>query len=301
MKTVTTTSHVWRFGYGSNIGLTTLKQKKNLHPSKYLAGTIQGWDLCFTKAMAYVEPGFAGVREDKDTVLHGAAFRIPQEEAEGLDRQEGGYNVLACEFISYDGEKVPDVGLYVPKKSVPAVQDPTALPSLRYLRLIQNGAREAGLAQEWIDRLDCCKYYITPPEVRAQTKEWIAEFLADPERKDVFWTSEQLSNYNGSSTTVVFPAHVAVMEYIVTIPPGVWVFGSWKGHNITRRNLLQFNGKSLDTNDKRFGQEGYRPFPKISECSEEEKEFVLQNLESVLHQGGKIVARLEDFMDDQNL
>jgi len=297
-KATTTTTHVWRFGYGSNIGLTTLKQKKNLHPLKYVAGTISGWELCFTKAMAYVEPGFAAVRASPpdDSVLHGTAFLIPQEEADGLDRQEGGYNVLPCEFTSYDGETIQDVGLYVPKKPN-IIQDPTALPSLRYLRLLQNGAREACLDKEWIKKLDCYEYYVTPPEIRAQTKQWIAEFLADSEHNQVSWTSEQLTKYNGRNDD--FPSHSSVMEYIIQLPSDIWVFPSWKGHNVTRRNLLQFNGKSLDTGDIRFGQEGYRPLPKIADYSEEEQEFVWQNLESLLHRGGRIVARLKDFMDDQ--
>ena len=90
------------------------------------------------------------------------------------------------------------------------------------------------------------------------------------------------------------------MGYVVKVNPELWYFTSWKGHCITRRNLLQFNGKSLDKNDIRFDQPGYRPLPKLADCSDEEREFLMQHLDSLLHQGGTIVARLRDFLDDQD-
>ena len=295
--------HVWRFGYGSNIGLTTLRQKKNLNPIKYQAGTIQGYELYFTKGIPYVEPGFAGVRPNANNELHGSAFYIPQDEADGLDKQEGSYDVVPCQFVSYDGEMIENVGLYVPKKkrskSEPSTQQKhdEGIPSRRYLRLLQNGAREAPLSKDWIDKLDSFEYYITPPEIRQHTLDKIDEFQKDPERKDLFWTSEKLSKFDGSSAD--FPAHTSIMEYVLELGPNVWVFSSWKGHSVTRRNLLQVNGKSVDAGDIRYGEEGYRPFPKMKDCTEEEREYLFQNLDSVIQRGGRIVARLQDFLEDQ--
>lgn len=294
--------HVWRFGYGSNIGLTTLQQKKNLNPSKYLNGTIQHFEFYFFKGFPHVEPGWAGVRESSNpnAVLHGAAFYIPQEEADGLDKQEGGYDVLPCTFVSYEGEIVENVGLYFPKKTggqEEKQEREEGIPSLRYLRLLQNGAKEAPLSNEWQEYLNSFNYYITPPSIRAQTNLWISEFLSDPKGKDMMWTSEMLSKHDGSHDD--YPPHTSIMEYIIAIPNNMWVFSSWKAHNITRRNILQFNGKSLDTNDIRIGEDGFRPLPKMSECTDEEMEYVMQNLDSVLHRGGQIMARLKDFMDDQ--
>lgn len=292
-KMVQVVEHIWRFGYGSNIGLTNLKQKKNLNPSKYLAGTIQNWELYFSKGIAHVEPGFAAVRSNPNAELHGTAFCIPKEEADGLDRQERGYDVLPCEFVAYDGQKVQNVGLYVPKERKGKEE---GIPSRRYLRLLQNGAKEAPLSDEWQEHLNSFDFYVTPSEIRAQTNQWIEEFHSDPERKDNFWTSEILSKHDGSEAE--FPVHTSIMGYVIAIPD-MFVFGSWKGHDVTRRNLVHFRGQSVDKNDIRFGEEGYRPFPKLSDCTEEEREYVIQNFDSVLHRGGKIVARLEDFVGDQ--
>jgi ribosomal protein S16 len=293
-------NNVWRFGYGSNIGLTTLREKKNLNPSKFLTGTIKGWELYFSPGIPHVEPGFAAVRANPDAVLHGSAFCIPEEEAKGLDKQEKAYVVLPCQFVSYDGNIIEDVGLYVPsskgRKENKQIKEGT--PSQRYLRLLQNGAREAPLSKEWIEYLDSFKYYTAPPEIRAQTEKWISEFHADPERKDNLWTMEKLAKYDGSDDA--FPAHSSVMEYIVDVSDVGWMFKSWKGHNVTRRNLIHYNGKSVDAGDIRLGEEGFRPLPKLSDCSDEEREYLLQNLETLLHRGGKIVARLKDFLDDQD-
>jgi len=295
--------YVWRFGYGSNIGLETLKNKKNLNPSEYLVGTIEGWELYFFPAIKYVEPAFAGIRPKAEATLHGSAFYIPEDEAKDLDAQETGYDILPSTFKTYDGEVVvEDVGLYVPKKKGDGKDNNNnskeVIPSLRYMRLLRNGAREGGLSEDWIRRLDSYPHYVTPPEVRAQTEKWISEFYADDTRKDVLWTAEELAKHDGS--TALFPVHTSVMEYVLRVPtPECWIFSVWKGHNVTRRNLLQFRGKSLDTNDIRYDQPGYRPIPKLSECTEEEREYLTQNLETLLHRGSKIVGRFEPYLDDQ--
>ena len=323
---------VWRFGYGSNIALTTLQEKKNLNPIRHLVGTINGWQLYFSPGIPFVEPGFAAVRpvvqkksdDDNDDEndddannddgkmheLHGSAFLIPKTEADGLDRQEKGYHVLPSKFVAYDGEVIEGVGLYVPRRyfkdgditsSTPEEevvnQVKTGIPSRRYLRLLQQGAREAELSNAWIQKLDSFEHYVTPDDVRGQTLQWVEEFHNDPDRKDVIWTMEQLSKYDGSNPEQ-FPPHVAVMQYVVKLSPNGWFFASWKGHCITRRNLLHYGGKSVDRNDVRWDEEGFRPLPKVCECSDEEREYLLQNLETVLHRGGIIVARLKECIED---
>lgn len=290
-------AHKWRFGYGSNLGLTTLRRKKNLNPKRYLVGTIQGWELYFNGGLnAYVEPGFAAIRPAGGAELHGSAFLIPDDEAESLDRQEAGYDVLNVQFTSYDGEVVQDVGLYVPKKPFIKGESKEGTPSFRYLKLLRDGAREGGLAPHWIAHLDSFAHYVTPREVRTKTLQILAEFDAS-ERKHIMWSSEKLAKHDGSDPQ--YPTHTAIMGYVIEINPEIWVFASWKGHNITRRNLLQYRGQSLDTNDIRYNEDGYRPLPKLHDCSDEEKEYLMQSLESQLHRGSKIVGSYEPFLADQ--
>jgi hypothetical protein len=297
-----TMTHSWRFGYGSNIGLTTLQQKKNLNPKQYLVGTIQGWELYFNTGLNdYVEPGFAAIRpaDNDKSELHGSAFLIPHDEVEGLDRQEAGYDVRNVQFTSYDGVVVEDVGLYVPKKPFVKGESKEGVPSFRYLKLLKDGAREGGLAPHWIQHLDSFDHYVTPKDVRAKTLQMIAEFNADGKRKNNMWSSEQLAKYNGSDPN--HPAHTSIMGYVIKIHPDIWVFGSWKGHDITRRNLLQYRGQSLDANDIRFDEPGCRPLPKLNDCTDGEREYLMQSLESQLHRGSEIVGSHEPFLADQEL
>jgi hypothetical protein len=65
--------------YGSNIGLKTLQEKKNLNPSRFLAATIKTWELYFSPGIPHVEPGFAAVRANPDAILHGRAFSFPKK------------------------------------------------------------------------------------------------------------------------------------------------------------------------------------------------------------------------------
>jgi len=223
---------------------------------------------------------------------------IPNDEADGLDKQEAGYNIQSVQFTSYDGEVV-EVGLYVPKKPYIQGTSKEGIPSYRYLKLLQDGAKEGGLATHWIDHLDSFQYYVTPPEIRSQTSQWIAEFHADENRKDTVWSAEKLALHDGSSSAD-YPIHTSIMGYILQInTPNQRIFNSWKGHNITRRNLLQYNGKSLDTNDIRFDEDNYRPLPKLCDCSDGEKEFIMQSLDGLLHKGARIVAQYGPFLDDQ--
>jgi hypothetical protein len=293
--------YVWRFGYGSNIGLTTLQSKKNLRVQRYLAGTIRGWSLYFVPGFPHFDPGWAAVapsnnnNDDDDSEVHGSAFLIPRSDAQVLDAQESIYHVVPTTFVSYTGEIITDVGLYVPKKPRTL---PDGIPSLRYLRLLRNGAREAGLHESWIQTLDDMPHYVTPPTIRNQTNTWIGEFHDDPTRQNITWTAEHLALHDGKNHP--HHPHVSVMGYIVQIHPDTMIVNAWRGHCITRRMILHFHGKSVDNLDVRCGQPGFRPMIRLSTCSEEEIEYLFQILDLFLHSGGIIVARLQEFWEDQD-
>ena len=110
---------------------------------------------------------------------------------------------------------------------------------------------------------------------------------------------EKLSKHDGSDAEH-FPLAVAVMQYIVKMGPNSRLGSAWKGHCITRRNLLHFRGQNLDANDVRWNEDGFRPLPNLEkECTAEEREYLMQNLETLLHgNGGVIVARLKECIED---
>ena len=136
---------------------------------------------------------------------------------------------------------------------------------------------------------------MTPSEVRAKTEALVAAFEAS-EKCAVLWTAAELSKHDG--TTEEKPSHTESMGYVIKCPRPP--FGSWKGHSITRRNLLHFRGQSVDTEDIRPGQPGFTPLPKLSECTGEEIEWLKQNLDCLLaREGAVIVGRLKEFVDSQ--
>merc|ERR1712065_93025 len=178
---------MWRFGYGSNLSVLNLKKKKNLNVIEHHTGFIKGFQLSFgLKGISHVDPAFASVKQVPGAEVHGLAFKISEEEAKGLDKQEVAYNCTPVPFTSYTGEELT-VGIYLPKN--PPTEE--YLPSKRYLGLLQKGAKEAGLDQKYVDILNNQKYYVTPKEVRDQSNKWIEEFENSSLSQNK-WTFEKL-------------------------------------------------------------------------------------------------------------
>jgi hypothetical protein len=276
------------------MSVENLIKKKRLDILDHATGACAGWALAFElPGIPFVDPVFANVKLAEGDAVHGVAFQISAEQAAGLDRQEGAYDVVPVQCVAYDGRVIEGVGLYVPKDGR-VVEGTKARPSRRYLGLLQRGAREAGLDAGYVERLDRHPHHVTPAAVRAQTQRWIAEFEQDPARRGVRWTAEELARFDGSAPDR--PAHTSAMGYVVAYE--AW-FTSWRGHTITRRNLLHVRGESVDAMDIRAGEPGFLPLPDLSACSPEEQEFLWQNLEHLLHGGGRIVGRLQEFLDAQ--
>jgi hypothetical protein len=283
---------VWRFGYGSNLGRDTLEKKKNLTLYDYRPGCILGYRLAFEQpGPPFVDPSFASCREAPEQTLYGVAFRITKEQAAGLDQQEAGYDVKGCKFVDIQGEEILNVGLYVPQRSVDRA---LPQPSLRYLRLMRSGARQAGLSADYIKVLDDTPHYQTSPEIRAVTLRAIDDFLKDPQRASKRMTSAELAEHNGHDSHK--PSHTSLLGFVVRVDA---MFKSWRGHSVTRRNLLHFRGQSVDVLDIPVTDPTFRPLPRIDDASAEEREFWLQNFDHLIHTGGVIVARLQEFVEEQ--
>ena len=273
------------------MSVENLIKKKRLAVLDHATGSCAGWALAFeSPGIPFVEPVFANVKPAAGDAVHGIAFQISAAQAAGLDEQERSYDVVPVTCVAYDGRIIEDVGLYVPKttRGVPG------LPSRRYLGILQRGAREAGLKPAYIERLERHPHYVTPPEVRAQTRDWIAAFEQDASRCSVRWSAEDLARFDGSAPDR--PAHTSALGYVIAYE--AW-FTSWRGHTITRHNLLHVRGESVDAMDIRHGEPGFLPLPDLSECTAEELEFLWQNLDHLLHSGGRIVGRLQEFLDAQ--
>lgn len=223
---------VFRFGYGSNMSLNNLKNKKNLNVIWSSPAILRDWELTFFKAIEYVEPAFATIQEELGKEVHGLVFKIPATEANGLDEQEKSYEVVDCKVICYDGTEVT-AGIYKGKRL--SEEEKYPFPSMRYMNLMIAGAKEIGLKEEYISKLKQI-HYTTPREVRAKTKEAV-----DAYKGDKIWSAKELSEYDG--TTEGKPACTSVLGWVVEVNAP---FGSWKGHVIDRRNVNHYRGLSVD-------------------------------------------------------
>eukprot|EP00211_Chloroparvula_japonica_P014311 CAMPEP_0119147348 /NCGR_PEP_ID=MMETSP1310-20130426/40218_1 /TAXON_ID=464262 /ORGANISM="Genus nov. species nov., Strain RCC2339" /LENGTH=234 /DNA_ID=CAMNT_0007139311 /DNA_START=34 /DNA_END=735 /DNA_ORIENTATION=- len=234
------------------MSVENMRRKKNLNVLNWAPGILRHWRLCFFTAIPYVEPAFAMVEPSHEDEVHGVVFEISEEQARGLDKQEAGYDVVETEVVTYDG-RIVMAGVYKTKKAKPE----DVLPSLRYARLLKKGAQEAGLCPKYAESLGD-KYYVTPPHVRAVTLNALRECRDQGSLRE--WTLDEVTA-NEEQTSV-----------------GGWVvrcrapFSSWRGHDITRRNLVHFRGFSVDTCDIRFPNEGFLPIPRPQ--SEEEMEYL---------------------------
>lgn len=168
------------------MGVSVLRDKKNLAVRWYGVGKVKDFKLAYFspgQGMRYLEPGFAVAVACAGEVIEGLAFAISPEDAASLDQQEMGYDVTMVDVELFAGGKVR-AGIYTRQS---ASED--ALPSLRYNRLMLAGALEAGLSPAYVERLRV-SYYVTAPEVRAQTLA-----LVEQGPKDRWFTAQELSKY----------------------------------------------------------------------------------------------------------
>lgn len=183
---------VWYFAYGSNMNKKVFSGRRMIKPAASLPAVLPGWQLTFSQpGLPYAEPGFAAVerqpavaaagatngdggsgaappqqaqqqqqrRPDVHGVLHRItpsqwAYVLETEGASKEDSDDGGYAVVTTTAVTYDGQEVQGVKtLTVPARIKERLQGQEALPSLRYLTLIRDGAADYGLDpayQAWL-------------------------------------------------------------------------------------------------------------------------------------------------------
>jgi hypothetical protein len=175
------------FAYGSNLHKSVFEGRRRIKPADSTPAVLPGWKLTFAQpGLPYSEPCFAAVEPAAEVAsssnggngsngssssssqpdCHGVVHRITPsqwryvletEGASGEDNEDHGYRVVQATATCYDGKQLPVVTLTVPPKINARLQGCTALPSLRYLTLIREGAEQHGLAPEyraWLNELE---------------------------------------------------------------------------------------------------------------------------------------------------
>ncbi|CCG84585.1 protein of unknown function [Taphrina deformans PYCC 5710] len=158
----------WYFAYGSNLNNETFLVRRGIRPFRQLRLLVPGWRLNFQIAgIPYAEPGFGSIDrfssadselEKSQPVLHGMAYLISSKDYWHIIATEGGdssyrqIQVQAIDPLTKEEHKVWTLQAVRPRKD--------CQPSLRYITIIRQGAREHNFPQEYLEYLDSVEPFI---------------------------------------------------------------------------------------------------------------------------------------------
>ena len=138
---------VWYFAYGSNMNERLFRERRHMTPIETRIGQLQDYRLCFTAAGG-MRPGVsapANITEEPGAAVPGVLYRLPLRKFARLDASEGPqYAYLWAEVVDADGAPIPAVTFKVP------IEAPAGRPSLPYLNIIREAARQRGLPPEYV-------------------------------------------------------------------------------------------------------------------------------------------------------
>jgi hypothetical protein len=155
---------------------SVLEIRRMIKPAESIAAIAPKYMLTFNQpGLPYREPGFAtieplpsqnigvngsanGKNEEEEGYrpVHGVAHLMTPTQWEYYKETEGaaghsdtGYGVVEVDVEAYDGRKFKAFTLMTQPKSIATLKGKKALPSLRYLKLLQNGAKEHDLDPDY--------------------------------------------------------------------------------------------------------------------------------------------------------
>ncbi|CAH1798738.1 unnamed protein product [Owenia fusiformis] len=275
---------IWSFGFGSNMDVIALENKKHVKVLDHVCAILKGYRLSFNvRAFECVEPAYAGIERGSETdEVHGVAFCGTKESMEELDRTEAGYDKKEETFHGYDGRVIKGF-VYLTK---PGSVKPEVPPSSRYVGVLLKGARQAGLKQEYIDALTARPTY-TP------TAETLAKRAALPPLDSLpAVTVAELAKHDGSDPDL--PIQAAALGYVFEVK--MKVFKSHYARDITTRMLNQFHGIPMDDNDDK----GHPPYPIESDLPKEALEYITRWRDQYLSRAdNKVIGHVKEYLEQQ--
>lgn len=170
---------VWYFGYGSNLDSSTFLGRRQIKPLAQRTLVVPGWRLNFEiPGLPYAEPGFGSIRKlapDDDAEvrrqpdLQGVAYLVTPADCRHIIATEGGSDenrgyaqiqitgqVIGGGAADEKAGEKEDLSVWTLQARRPRRR---CLPSVRYMTLIRNGAREHGLGAGYIAYLDAIQTY----------------------------------------------------------------------------------------------------------------------------------------------
>jgi sulfite reductase (NADPH) flavoprotein alpha-component len=143
----------WYFGYGSNMDLQSLRAK-GVTPRASQRAVLNGWRLRFNVQHFFRHEGGVGNIErsaDPSDVVRGVLHLCEPKHLERLDAAEAfghGYDRIEVLVGTDTGEQRA-----VAYAGLPAFLDDACLPTRRYLNILLQGAKAAGMDPAYIEAL----------------------------------------------------------------------------------------------------------------------------------------------------
>lgn len=149
---------IWYFAYGANMHGVTFRDRRGMRPAEWRVGRLPGYRLRFNldgRPKGRSAP--ANIHADAHGEVWGVLYRITQRDLVRLNASEGipGRRYRPIDLAAQDaaGNRLNAVAYIADGK------DEDGNPSLRYLTLIREGAREHGLPDHWIASLDEIRHW----------------------------------------------------------------------------------------------------------------------------------------------
>ena len=146
----------WYFAYGSNMQNATFLQRRRMQPLEVTTGRLDGYRLVFDLPTGPGQRGAANLVEDRDANVWGVLYRLHAGDFERLDRSEGVprlYAKVAVTIAATLGLVAQAALTYVSE-----YRSPERKPSVRYMGLLLEGARQHGLPTHYHTYLRSFEY-----------------------------------------------------------------------------------------------------------------------------------------------
>ncbi len=141
---------IYYFGYGSNMSLAYIQNRRGVYPTKSLPGRLNGYRLIMNmQGPIFIEPSFANITPDNSGLVEGVVHLISETELTKIINTEGeDYEVTDITVQTKDGNKVAKTLIYK------ALSDKDIPPSRRYMKILIKAAKDSRLSKEYIRGLE---------------------------------------------------------------------------------------------------------------------------------------------------
>lgn len=139
---------LWYFAYGSNMARAIFLDTRKMQPLASQGGWVEDFRLCFNIPIGAGERGVANLLAEAGARTHGVVYQLSEADFERLDASEGvGFGLYKRVAVSVRTAADRRIDAWTYQSTVVTEG---RKPSLRYLSLLLDGARENSLPDEYL-------------------------------------------------------------------------------------------------------------------------------------------------------